>query len=126
VTVRFDGQAPTVRVLGAGEPAPVSNDAPFRLGHDYWDSYHGRLQYWGKWDRVLSDAECVALYNSGQGLKYAELSAGVKTSLVSYWDLDEAGPGTRLDKHGTNHLSDVAGNVGTATGLRAGPGSPSP
>lgn len=68
----------------------------------YWD---GRISGVGFWKKVLSAAERTQLYNSGVGLAYDELDPGLKTSLVSYWELNEPS-GIRNDLHGTNHLTD--------------------
>lgn len=65
----------------------------------------GRISSVGFWKRVLLPGEREALYNEGTGLSYNQLPATLKTSLISYWNLDEAS-GTRNDSHGANHLTD--------------------
>lgn len=88
---------------------PLDNGSPFAFGvnntyNNYW--YDGNMCAAGIWDRVLSGVEVTTLYNSGRSaLVYADLDAGLKTGLVSWWDLSE-GAGTRYDSHGTNHLTD--------------------
>lgn len=47
--------------------------------------------------------------------------ANIKTSLISWWDLDEAS-GTRNDAHSTNHLTDN-NTVTQAAGVSAGTGN---
>ncbi len=93
---------------------------PFHLGAldisaapNYMD---GRLARAGFWKRTLTTAERTSLYNAGAGLLHSELSAALKTSLVSYWNLNEPS-GNALDAHGSNDLTDT----NTVTNA-AGPG----
>ena len=65
----------------------------------------GALSKTAFWSRVLDASERTALFASGNGLRYAELTDGLKTGLVSWWELDEVS-GVRYDSHGTNHLTD--------------------
>jgi hypothetical protein len=44
-------------------------------------------------------------------------SSSLLTGLQSYWKMNDAANGTRLDSLGLNSLSDVAGNVGSAAAL---------
>jgi hypothetical protein len=68
--------------------------------------YHqGSVGVVSLWDRVLASDERTSLFASGNGLKYADLPAGLLTGLVSYWNLDEVS-GVRYDSHGTNDLTD--------------------
>jgi hypothetical protein len=67
----------------------------------------------GIWSRLITDDEHVALYGGGSPLLYCALPSGLKSGLISYWDLQG---GDYTDKHGSNDL--------TATGTvteRAGP-----
>jgi hypothetical protein len=57
------------------------------------------------WHRALLDSEITELYNSGSPLSYQKLNAGLKTDLVSFWNLNEP-RGTRYDSHSQNHLTD--------------------
>lgn len=68
--------------------------------------YDGRIDNVGVWSRVLSSGERTTLYNGGLGQNYSQLSTGIKSSLVSYWNLDELS-GTRADAHGSNGLADT-------------------
>jgi hypothetical protein len=69
-------------------------------------SFHqGRLDTPAMWKRVLTTAERTRLYNNGTGLAYRDLDAELKTSLISWWDLD----GNWSDCHGTNHLTPTNG-----------------
>lgn len=74
-------------------------------GFGYFD---GRIDNMGVWGRALSSGERSALYDSGTGLSYPELSNDLKDSLVSFWNFDEQS-GTRVDAHGSNSLSDNNG-----------------
>lgn len=81
----------------------------FRLGASSYSGftsyYSGRMQNVGFWKRVLNSTERSSLWNSGFGKPYAELTSGEKTSMVSWWSLDEAS-GSRADSHGSNTLTD--------------------
>ncbi len=81
--------------------------------------WNGKMSRWGMWDRPLTSGEKTELFNSTLGMRYAELSSGIKSGMVSYWDLEEAdGSANRLDSHGTNHM------VPSAAFVRdGGPGS---
>lgn len=61
-----------------------------------------------------------AIYNSGVGVHYADLSAGNKTTLglISWWGFDEASGVTRLDLHGDNDLT-LTGTISQVTSLVA-------
>lgn len=75
----------------------------------------------GFWTKALSGAEVAELFNNGAGLRYADLSDGLKTSLVSWWNLDEQS-GVRYDSHGSNDLTDnnTVGSVINAGGAMDG------
>jgi len=75
------------------------------LGSTGSNPMDGRQCGVGLWSKVLSTAEIAQLYNSGVGLAYDEFDPGLKTSLISYWELNEPS-GTRADLHGTNNLTD--------------------
>lgn len=47
---------------------------------------NGRLAAVGYWSKALSTAEVASLYNSGNGLAFADLSGSLLTSLGSYHD----------------------------------------
>jgi len=68
----------------------------------YYDGRGGRL---GAWNRPLTTGERTSLFNSGNGKAYADLTAGEKTGLVSYWNMYETS-GSRADSHGSNTLTD--------------------
>lgn len=58
-----------------------------KVSTSYMTGGLSRLGYWK--GRILSDSDIASLYNSGSGLLYSELSTGLKTGLVDYWDLTE-------------------------------------
>jgi hypothetical protein len=71
----------------------------------------GQMKNWGVWKgRVLSSSDLDSLYDAGFQ-KYSELSAGMKTSMVGFWELNEAS-GTRDDAHTSAHDLTVTGTVG--------------
>ena len=65
----------------------------------------GNMSAVSVWGRVLTANERTALFAKGNGLRYADLPADLKTGLVSWWNLDEVS-GVRYDSHGSNHLTD--------------------
>lgn len=67
------------------------------------------------WSRVLTAQEQTDLLALGNGLRYADLPAGLTTGLVSWWELDEVS-GVRYDSHGSNDLTDN-NTVGSATAV---------
>lgn len=95
-------------VLGAAVTGPQT-DAAAKLricsGSHVVTASTGNVGPVGLWSRVLTEAERIALVNSGNAKKYADLTAAEKVDLVSYWNLDEAS-GTRADSHGDNDLTD--------------------
>ena len=64
-------------------------------------SMDGRMDSWGYWSRGLSDAEITSLYNGGAGHIYSSLTAGLKTGLIAWYDLQETS-GDRLDSTDNN------------------------
>lgn len=76
------------------------------------DSINGQMKNWGVWKgRVLSGSDLDSLYDCGFQ-KYAELTSGIKTSMVGFWELGESS-GTREDSHSSNHDLTVVGTVGS-------------
>jgi hypothetical protein len=99
---------------GAVDSAAYSGGSPVTGSEFNVGAYSGILKHEGSADsvffqkRLLSPAERTELYNAGAGKSYSELSSGLKTSLISWWSLDESS-GTRTDSHGGNGLVDHAG-----------------
>jgi hypothetical protein len=83
--------------------------------------FDGAVDSFGIWARALSAGDATTLYNSGNGVVYSDLSAGMKTNLISWYDLDEVS-GSRADSHGSNTLTDN-NTVTSATGIAAGAAS---
>jgi len=77
----------------------------FRVGYDGGSKSDGRIASVGVWSAKIADAVLATLYNSGLGKQYTDLTSTEKTSLISYWDLDEFS-GSRIDSHGSNDLTD--------------------
>jgi len=81
----------------------------------------GRLDEVALYNRVLTPTELTYLYNAGAGRTYGAIGipatdgSALTTSLVSWWDLDEAS-GARADSHGVNTLTDN-NTVTSATGI---------
>jgi hypothetical protein len=67
--------------------------------------FNGRAAAFGFWKRVLTQSDVTALYNGGCGREYFGLSPALRTSLISYWNLNEVS-GIRADSHGSNNLTD--------------------
>lgn len=90
----------------------------FTVGRDcgvssgYWNGYVDEV---GLWKRSLSDTEITTL-RTGAGLNYALVPESMKTSLSSWWNMDEAS-GTRQDNHKTVSTDGtVNGNAAPTTG----------
>lgn len=112
----FDSAAATVSLtINNGTPVTVGgvvgglgvNATALSFGRTTGGAFflNGRLSRWGFWNRVLTGGEKTSLYNAGAGKLYASLTAGEKTGLVSYWNMNEAG-GTRSDSQGANHATE--------------------
>lgn len=129
VNIRVNATAADQNTPGT-DIAPT--DAPLILGASRasttptYDRHHnGRLDQFifGKpasIGSVISDIHAT-LYNGGAGRPYSQLSDAQKTAwgLVSCWELNEPS-GTRLDAHGSNHLTAVGSPV-SADGVVEGP-----
>lgn len=94
----------------------------FRIGSRGNDTSFtdGIIDEVGIWDRVLSTAEEVALYNGGDGMSYASIVAGTDllddavSSAVLHLKLDEAS-GNAIDAINARTFTDTA-TVGAAAG----------
>jgi hypothetical protein len=95
----------------------------FRIGRRNAAAIDARICRTGIWKgRVLSASEITQLYNNAEGLVYSGLSAGLKTSLVSWWNGDELS-GNLVDQHGSNNLTDnntVTSNEGPESAVVTG------
>jgi len=92
-----------------------SNSGDLSIGRAYiTGGYFTGKCYNAFWyDKQLSSSEISALYNNGSGLNYSELTAAQKTSLTSWYDMNEVS-GTRYDSHGSYNLNSF-NNVGSST-----------
>ena len=89
-------------------------------GSDAW--FPGRMDSVGVWNKALSTAEITSLYNAGAGKMYSDLTAGEKTSLAAWWEMNEEA-GIRYGATGVNHLQQSAFEMvtnGTFTGNDTG------
>jgi hypothetical protein len=109
--------------INDASPDTVAHAAGVNAGNSFFaigvddpgnNRHDGRCCFAGLWKRVLTENERNELFNLGSGLKYSFLSAGLTTSLISYWNLSETS-GTRFDSEGSNDLTQ-SGGVGTAGG----------
>ena len=88
--------------------ASLDPDGDLAIGGLYGtavEEMNGRIALTGWWNRLLTTAEISQLYNGGLGLTYGALDSGLRTSLVSYWNLNEES-GNAIDQHGSNDLID--------------------
>jgi hypothetical protein len=112
------GSTETLALTGGNTEETVDFRVGVRTGSAVF--LNGRLSRLGFWKKVLSAAELTQLYNDGDGLAYAALDDTLQTSLISYWNLDEAS-GNATDSHTNSyHLTDnntvtAAGGITTAT-----------
>lgn len=90
-----------------------------RIGYAQWSvvgatshTFDGRIGPVGIWKKCFSAAQITALYNQGRMAHYADLTADMKTSLVTWWDMDEAS-GNRADSVGSSTLAPNGAGVGS-------------
>lgn len=97
----------TVTTASLAGGAFTATTAPFAIAADGNATSHfdGKIDSVGVWDRPIEDAEITQLYNSGSGLEYSGLDAGLLSDLVSWWSLKETGTASRADSHGSNTLT---------------------
>ena len=96
---------------------PGGNTIVGQLQSGYYP-LNGRIDSLFAYAAPLTAGAVSALYNAGAGVTYSGLSAGQKTSLAAWWDLDEA-TGTRADALATSPLA-ATGTVGWDAGIAAG------
>lgn len=105
VKVSLDGGAFTTGPT-SGAPADTAigfTVGAYEAGNFTFDGLHG---YGAFYKRALSAADVGALYARGPNLAYADLVAGRKLGLISWWDYEECPDGPRIDSHGSNDLAD--------------------
>lgn len=97
------------------------SNSQFALGANYSGTFQyltGYVDEAALWKREISTAETTQLYNAAVGYTYSDLDAGLLTSLISWWKLNEAtGATSWVDSHGTNHLTNN-GTINSVAGKR--------
>ena len=63
------------------------------------------------WTDEVSVSDIETLYGGGHGLKYDYWDTGLKTNLVSVWELDETTGTTVTDSHGSNNGTNSGATV---------------
>ena len=132
VTLHVNAETP-VTATGSGTSTggtqPLNpSQVPFRIGAvdnsgAPWASsfWNGRIDQVGFWQSVpgsggaLSNAQLLAIYNGGRGLRYPDLPASLKTTLVDWWELNETS-GNRVGSHNAIVLT-ALNTPATATGI---------
>lgn len=112
ISITFDGSTGILSLaINDGTPVTTSSvsamqalTADVRVGDISSlgeDSFLGQLAAIGIWDRVLTSGEVTAIYNSGNGTKFSDLTVGEATGLLTYIDLDELSTGVAEVKRDT-------------------------
>ncbi len=99
---------------------PVDAAANFQICTQNGGNYFkGTIDSVGFWKRALSSSEITTLYNSGKGMTYADMQgAGLATSIVSYWELEENGDTSRADSAlATGNILGATGTPGRSNGV---------
>lgn len=124
VVAQYDLTNHTIKMSLNGGATTCSNASAFggvfhgsgalQFGRAYGTtSSDSRVAKTGLWNRLLSSAELLALYNSGKGLAFSGLTSGLKSNLKAYWNLDEAS-GSRADSSGNSNTLTDFNSVGQA------------
>ncbi len=116
-----NGTTVSTAIAGALDAVTATD---FNIGRRVYSGFQehlsGAMQNVGFWKRTLTPTERTSLYNSAAGKNYSDLTSGEKTSMVSWWSLNET-TGSRSDSHGTATLTNntvfhSAGKVLSASG----------
>ncbi|OBQ41404.1 MAG: hypothetical protein AN484_20985 [Aphanizomenon flos-aquae WA102] len=133
---RYDSSAATIGIsinggaftsLGSIPAITQTNTNPLNLGVFVNTAsglnYTGQLSSIGFWKKALSDSEVTALFNSGAGRTYASLDSGLRTNLISWWELNGTSSAVSLtDSHGVvTGTPNTLTNNGTVTAPNIGP-----
>lgn len=114
--IQLDNATPVEAAAVTGPAASAEN---FRLGSGGGSqNFAGRADSAFFWKRVLTADERSALFNGGAGVRYQDLTAGMRVGLTSAWNLNEAS-GVRYDSHGANNLTNTNSVVGVG-GIQQG------
>ena len=98
-----------------------NTSAEFEIGRDRGTGAtnyfgNGGLCEYGLWkSRVLSSSDVTALHDLGNRITYSDLTAGLKTSLVAWYDGDEPS-GNLIDDHTNGYDMTDNNGVGNRTG----------
>lgn len=96
-------------------------DSTFTIGQRTGNTtypFNGAVDSGGMWNRRLSQAELLELYNSGLGRSSSDLSVGLLSGLVDFYDFNETN-GTRFAAIGTHNLT-MNNNVVWSSGIVSG------
>jgi hypothetical protein len=116
--MKFSANGSAFETTSHSGGAYSSSTADFRIGNAIIGGinqpFDGQVDAPFFYDKALTQSDVNALYNSSTGVMYADLTTAQKTSLISWWQLNEPS-GSRGDSHGTNTLTDN-NTVGSAVG----------
>lgn len=83
VTLYIDGVS---QGTGTAVASNFNNNGNFYLGRGFSNNLDGILDEFGIWNRTLTSAEVTELYNSGNGLSYANISSvGGNTGFMAFF-----------------------------------------
>ena len=66
----------------------IKNTVPFEIGYNN-NSFHGWIDEFGVWNRVLNQAEIEYLYNNGEGNTYTNTLKFPYDGMIAYYKLNE-------------------------------------
>lgn len=103
--VRVSVNGNTFHSIAHSGGAYASSTASFNLNN--YSSIYGscRIDSAFFYKKALTQAQVTALYNSGNGVAYENLTADQLTNLTAWWSLNERS-GNRADEHGGYTLTD--------------------
>lgn len=118
ISITFDGSTGILSLaIDNGTPVTVGSVSAmqtlvtdFRTGDlptTGTDPFLGQIAAIGVWYRILSGAEVTAIYNSGLGKQFDNLTVGEAVDLLAYIDLDELSTGVAE----VNRTTDGATNI---------------
>lgn len=119
IALSLNGATPVTAALVGGTNVDGASNLQVGTLNTVQYDIDGRVQGLGIWKgRVLSSGDISTLYNSGNGTLYEDLTAGLKTSMVAWWNMHES-TGARVDSHGSFDLTAAntpTVNAGVASG----------
>ena len=102
----------------AGTQVDANAGQTFFVGGIYGSYFDGSMDSLGFWTRELSAGDVTAIYNSGSGKSYSDLTTAEKVSLVSWYDFATTAS-LVTDAHGSNTLTNT-NSVTCDAGIVAG------